>query len=111
MKKMIVGGLAAAAAAIGVAVAAPANAYYDAFVMCPDGHEGVVGEHTSCGFAQNVRNGYYALGRHFDAYSPATDEWYEVKCTGYSIPAHFVDGAVVSAVQCFASSNAEVVVW
>jgi hypothetical protein len=28
----------------------------DVFVMCPDGHEGVVGEHTSCPFARNVHD-------------------------------------------------------
>ena len=95
--------------AAGVALAPPASA--DMFVMCPDGHEGVVGDHTSCGFAQVVRQGYFERGAHFRALSPVTMQWYDVDCNPNPVPARFVDGVTVSAVSCYASSNAQVVVW
>lgn len=104
MKALLLAGAAAAALSL-----APA-AHADVFSLCPDGHEGVVGSHTSCAFAQNVRNGYFRFGNHFNAFSPATGDWYQVDCGGV-IPAVFTDGAVVNAVNCYASTNAEVVVW
>ena len=100
---------------LGVMVAAgfstpPANA--DVFDMCPDGQEGVVGGHTTCGFAENVRSAFYASGRmhNFVAYSPVTGERYEMDCEN-GVRAHFTNGAVVNSTRCFAGDNAEVVVW
>jgi hypothetical protein len=100
-------GAAAVAATVGLAV--PAHAAV--FTMCPDGHEGVVGDHTSCGFAANIRDGYFRWGTHFDAFSPAMGQWYEVNCDPTIRPAYFVGGQVVNSVNCYASTNAEVVVW
>ena len=58
MKKLI------ATAGIGAALSAgtllgigPAHA--DVFDICPSGNEGVVGGHTSCAFADNVRQAIY----------------------------------------------------
>jgi len=90
--------------------AAPAHA--DVFDMCPDGQEGVVGGHTTCGFAENVRSAFYASGglHNFVAFSPVTGERYEMDCeSGYS--AHFSNGALVNSTRCYAGDNAEVVVW
>jgi hypothetical protein len=89
-------------------LAPPANA--DVFDMCPDGREGVVGGHTSCGFAQNVRSGYFLWGTHFNALSPTTGLWYEVNCDPRLRPAVFSSGASLPSINCYASSNAEVVI-
>lgn len=104
MKALLLTGVAAAALAL-----AP-TAHADVFDMCPDGHEGVVGDHTSCGFAENIRTGFLRFGPHFNAFSPATKGWYEVNCIGPA-EAEFTNGVTVSAVNCFASNNAEAVVW
>lgn len=99
----------AIAAAVGLSTA-PAHA--DVFDMCPDGHEGVVGGHTTCDFAENVRSAFYASGElnNFVAYSPVTGERYEMSCQG-EYPAYFTGGAVVNSTRCYGGDNAEVVVW
>jgi hypothetical protein len=102
--------LVAALATAGVMLN-PGVAQADVFTMCPDGHEGVVGGHTTCPFAENVRAGFNAVGIHFQAYSPAMDQWYEVNCDPTKRPAYFEDGLVVSSWNCYASDNAEVVIW
>jgi hypothetical protein len=82
------------------------------FDICPDGHEGVVGGHTSCAFAANVRRTFYATGMssNFTAYSPVTGDAYEITCAGrYS--AHFTDGSTLTSTRCFGGDNAEVVIW
>lgn len=98
-------------AAGGIALAAPAQA--DVFSVCPDGHEGVVGGHTSCAFAANVRRIYFSTGAssHFAAYSPVTGERYDMTCVeGYA--AQFDYGGTRLATQCYTDdSNAEVVIW
>ncbi len=100
---------------LGVVIAgglSTAPAHADVFDMCPDGQEGVVGGHTTCDFADNVRGAFYASGRlnDFVAYSPVTGERYEMSCeAGYS--AHFSNGAVVNSTRCFGGDNAEVVIW
>jgi hypothetical protein len=107
-RKLAAAGLMAATAL--VSLAAPAHA--DVFTICPDGREGVVGGHTSCVFAANVRNIYYNTGRHwFIAYSPVTGQAYEMTCVeGYT--ASFIDGSSRIATQCYTDdSNAEVVIW
>ena len=102
--------LAIAAVITSVTFAAPAHA--DVFDICPDGREGVVGGHTSCDFAENVREVYFGSGQpaHFVAYSPVTGDRYEMDCeSGYS--ARFSDGGVRDSIRCYAGENAEVVVW
>jgi hypothetical protein len=101
-----------ALAAVGLSAALTPLAKADAFEMCPDGHEGVVGGHTSCEFAENVRLAFFASGmaQHFPAYSPVTGERYEMDCEGL-FPAYFTDGAVVTSTRCYAGENAEVVIW
>ena len=96
--------------AASLCLAAPARA--DVFIMCPDGHEGVVGGHTSCGFAENVRAAFYASGMSQEvvAFSPATLERYEMVCAGM-YPAHFADGQVLMSTRCYGGDNAEVVIW
>lgn len=108
MKKFIAAALFAAAAALGLA--APAQA--DVFTVCPSGNEGVVGGHTSCAFAENVRSAFYASGMNnvVVAYSPVTGERYVMACTGrYS--AYFTDGQVLVSTRCYGGANAEVVLW
>lgn len=100
---------------LGVVVAAglsTAPAYADDFVMCPDGHEGVVGDHTTCAFAENVRKGFFLLHQpaHFTAYSPVTGQPYAMECGDLSA-VHFVGGAVVNGVRCVGGERAEVVIW
>jgi len=91
---------------------APPAAAQNVFIVCPDGHEGVVGGHTSCAFAENVQRVFYAAG-HPDsvvAYSPVTGERYEMSCeSGYV--AHFFDGATRTSTRCTGGDNAEVVLW
>ncbi len=110
MSKLIkIGVGAAVATAIGLG-AAPAHA--DVFEMCPDGREGVVGGHTSCDFAENVRSAYYASGESTNivAYSPVTGERYEMTCEG-SFPANFSNGQTLNSTRCYGGNDAEVVIW
>lgn len=110
MSKLIKIGVGiAVAAAVGLSTA-PAHA--DVFDMCPDGQEGVVGGHTTCDFAENVRSAFYASGKsnEFIAYSPVTGERYDMSCEGM-YPAHFSNGAVVKSTRCYGGDNAEVVIW
>lgn len=97
-------------AALVVALAPAAHA--DVFDICPGGGEGVVGGHTTCAFADNVRSAFFASGGSPDflAYSPVTGERYEMTCAGrYS--AHFSDGQVLNSTHCYAGDDAEVVIW
>lgn len=82
------------------------------FTICPDGHEGVVGGHTSCAFAQNVRRTFYNSGMltTFTAYSPVTGDAYEMTCAG-RYPAYFEDGSTKISTRCYGGDNAEVVIW
>jgi len=98
-------------AALVVALAPAAHA--DVFDMCPGGHEGVVGGHTTCDFADNVQSAFYACGmcHEFPAYSPVTGERYEMSCEGM-YPARFSDGEVLKSTRCYTeASDAEVVIW
>lgn len=96
---------------LAVALAAPAHA--DVFTMCPDNREGIVGGHTSCAFAENVRKSFYLLGMptNFVAYSPYTGNSYDVMCDSHMTTASFVTGEVLRSVRCFAGDDAEVVIW
>lgn len=90
----------------------PPAAAENVFIVCPDGHEGVVGGHTSCAFAENVQRSFYAAGRpdSIVAYSPVTGERYEMSCeSGYA--AHFFDGVTRISTRCTGGNNAEVVIW
>jgi hypothetical protein len=84
----------------------------DVFTICPDGHEGVVGGHTSCAFAANVRQIFYATGmaNNFTAFSPITGDGYEMTCVG-RYPAVFNDGSTMISTRCYGGDNAEVVIW
>jgi len=95
------------------------QAHADMFITCPDGHEGVVGGHTSCAFAANVARAfwatdqaYYINGGHseFAAYSPVTGQVYAMVCVGNYL-ATFINGEQRTAVQCYGGDNAEVVLW
>ncbi|KDP02977.1 hypothetical protein CKJ59_19175 [Mycobacterium avium] len=92
------------------AVAPPGGA--TVFSICPDGHEGVVGGHTSCAFAENVRRTFYASGMAdtFTAFSPVTGDAYEMTCAG-RYPAYFEDGSTMISTRCYGGNNAEVVIW
>ncbi|EFG73638.1 hypothetical protein HMPREF0591_6455 [Mycobacterium parascrofulaceum ATCC BAA-614] len=89
----------------------PANGT-DVFTICPDGHEGVVGGHTSCEFASSVRQSFYASGMSTTvfAYSPVTGDGYEMTCVG-RYPAYFSDGSTKISTRCYGGDNAEVVIW
>lgn len=84
------------------------------FVICGDGREGVVGGHTTCSFAENVRRAFFANddGSSVVAYSPATGERYEMSCSG-NYRANFADGSHRVATRCIGGDNgsAEVVIW
>lgn len=82
------------------------------FTICPDGHEGVVGGHTTCAFAENVRRTFYNSGMSntFTAYSPVTGDAYEMTCAG-RYPAYFTDGTTTISTRCYGGDNAEVVIW
>lgn len=84
----------------------------DIFNICPDGHEGVVGGHTSCAFAVNVRQAFYATGmsNHFTALSPITGDGYDITCVG-RYTAYFDDGSTKVSTRCYGGDNAEVVIW
>ncbi|MEY8017015.1 hypothetical protein [Mycobacterium servetii] len=90
----------------------PAGDRTDVFTICPDGHEGVVGGHTSCAFAENVRRIFYATGMsdNFTAFSPVTGEAYEMTCVG-RYPAFFDDGSTMISTRCYGGDDAEVVIW
>jgi hypothetical protein len=111
MKKIL------AAAGIGAAlIAGPlldiSPAHADVFTMCPSGHEGVVGGHTTCAFAENVERVFYASGmtNDFTAYSPITAENYPITCMGrYS--AIFETGETLISTRCYGGDGAEVVIW
>lgn len=92
----------------------PAESASQTFVICCDGREGVVGGHTSCLFAENVRRAFRAAdnGANIVAYSPVTGERYDMTCAaGYS--AHFNDGSQRVATRCVGGDDdsAEVVIW
>lgn len=84
------------------------------FVICPDGREGVVGGHTSCAFAENVRRAFNRSSDGSDviAFSPVTGERYEMVCSG-GYHANFNDGTQRVATRCVGGDNdsAEVVIW
>ena len=84
----------------------------EVFTICPDGHEGVVGGHTSCAFAANVRRVFYATGmsNSFTAYSPVTGDGYQITCVG-RYRASFTDGSTLTSTRCYGGDNAEVVIW
>lgn len=90
----------------------PATGRTDVFTICPDGHEGVVGDHTTCAFAANVRQIFYATGMssNFTAFSPVTGDGYEMTCVG-RYPAYFSDGSTKVSTRCYGGDNAEVVIW
>lgn len=90
----------------------PANGGTDVFTTCPDGREGVVGGRTTCAFAANVRQIFYASGmsNNFTAFSPVTGEGYEMTCVG-RYPAYFSDGSTKVSTRCYGGDNAEVVIW
>jgi hypothetical protein len=84
------------------------------FVICADGREGVVGGHTSCEFAENVRRAFNRSSDGSDviAFSPVTGERYEMLCSG-GYHANFNDGSQRVATRCVGGDNdsAEVVIW
>lgn len=95
---------------VGANPTANADAYFD---VCPSRHEGVIGGHTTCRFAYNVGRAFDACGgcSNFVAYSPVTDERYDIVCEGL-YPAHFTNGQVLTSTLCYTtSSNAQVVLW
>jgi hypothetical protein len=79
-KKALLGGVAAGAVALSIAVASPASA--DVFTVCPSGMSGVSTDDTSCAFADNVRWAWYSQpGNIVTAYSPVTHQSYTMQCT------------------------------
>jgi hypothetical protein len=112
MKKVIVGGLAAAAVAGGIALAAPAQAMTETVFVCPDGFTGVAEGQTSCPFAHNVGVGVYTQGIPIvRAFSPVTAEVYTMQCSaGFQITLN-TTGRTLSADRCVGGNNAVVWVW
>lgn len=108
--RWFVAGLAAGAALTGIL--APQAHADGTFVMCPDGREGVIGDNTTCAFAENVRKTFYLqeMPRDFTTWSPVTGQAYQMDCGGI-IPAHFADGETLKAIRCYGGDGAEVVIW
>ncbi|OBH71248.1 hypothetical protein A5682_08915 [Mycobacterium mantenii] len=80
------------------------------FIMCPSGRDGIASPVTSCPFADMVRLAYLTQpGNVVTAYSPVTDEDYEMTC--HPITAHFTNGMTVDAQECEGGNDADVVVW
>jgi hypothetical protein len=87
------------------------TAHADVFDVCPGGHAGVVGGHTSCTFANIVSQVYFATrSSQFVAYSPVTNQSYVMTCVG-SYPAYFTDGSERISTRCYGGDGAEVVLW
>jgi hypothetical protein len=106
--------IATAIAAIAAgALVFPPPAHADGeFMECPSGRDGVVvGTPTTCAFADDVRLAWIGQpGNPVVAYSPVTDQAYNMFCVGHKI-VNFTDGHSADAVQCAGGNNAEVVVW
>ena len=86
MKKAILGGIAAVAAAVGLSVIPAANAHAADMSYCEN--ETWVNEITTCPFAHNVTDAWFASpGNQIGAYSPALDAIVIMDCayvnTGY----------------------------
>jgi hypothetical protein len=110
MKKVILGGLAAGAVALGLATAGSANAITETFLPCGGG-AGVATTVTSCCFAQNVRAAYFTQpGPAATACSPAMDRYYNMQCQAGFV-ATFSNGMSVNSARCVGGDNAVVVVW
>jgi hypothetical protein len=111
MKKIIAGGIAAAAVGTALAVAAPANAAED-FLVCPDGHSGIATTVTSCPFAENVRVAYLTqAGQVVEAYSPVTGQYYDMQCAPGFMATLSPSGRIVHSVRCVGGNNAVVVLF
>jgi hypothetical protein len=109
MKKMIVGGVAAGAVALGLAGPATAHAS-ESFIICPDGNTGVATSVTSCEFARSMRWAYFHQpGPVVIAYSPVMDQVYNMQCQA-GLTAYFNNGAVVNSARCVVVTTL-VVVW
>ena len=110
MKRLIIA--ACAALAIGLGMAAPANAYVDeTFLICPSHRSGVATSVTSCAFADNVRYAYRTQpGQVVTAYSPVTGQYYTMQC-GEGFTAQLTNGALVNSARCVGGNNAVVIVW
>jgi hypothetical protein len=117
MKKKILGGIVAAAAAgaAGVALASPASAYYsDGFLWrtC-DSHAGVVvGTPTSCPFAHNVAAAYlFGDGDLSWVWSPVTLKHYDMTHCDSNYVAHLASGGTRLAALCQGGDDANVIVY
>jgi serine/threonine-protein kinase len=87
MKKLIVGGFAAAVTALGITTAGAAHAQVDPRWCGGNVYAG--NDHTSCPFARNVAVAWYrSPSNQVGATSPATGEFYIMDCA-------YVDGVEV----------------
>lgn len=110
--------LAAPLTLAAVTLAAPAHADVWDFDTCPSGHEGVVdGSPTTCPFAENVRDAWYAdgqpLGSPFVAYSPVTGGRYVMTCYGKDATDFGSGGPSIPSTRCVDSpdTGVKVVIW
>ena len=93
-----------------LAVAVPAHAE-DYFIGCPSGHSGIATTVTSCPFAENVRQAYLSQdGMVVTAYSPVTNQYYDMQCAPGFI-AHLRNGPTVPSVRCVGGDNALVIIF
>jgi hypothetical protein len=106
MSKMLGSGLAAAAVAGGLALAAPAHAD-STFLTCGPGYG--VEAHTSCPFAFNTRVAVNnQRGNPYLVYSPITQAGYEMYCGGTLVT---LGGYSMSGLRCSGGDGAVVVLW
>lgn len=109
MKKLITAALLAA----GALAAAPLAQADETVTVCPDGRSGVAQGQTSCAFAHNVRNAYWASGQNpavVAAYSPVTGEVYTMQCAGGFL-IHLSSGPTITSARCVGGDNAVVWAW
>jgi len=114
--------IAAASAALiltptAITLAAPARADTWTFDICPDQHEGVVeGSDTTCAFAENVHNAWYAAGQPVGSpfgpvWSPVTNRTYTLECNGEEPLTGVTPGGLSTRCEDIPDTGVRIVLW
>ena len=114
--------IAAASAALiltpaAITLAAPAHADNWTFDICPSGHEGVgEGSPTTCPFAENVHNAWYAAGQPLGSpfgpvWSPVTVGHYTMECNGEEPLTGVTPGGLSTRCEDIPDTGVRIVLW
>jgi hypothetical protein len=100
----------------GIAFPATATADEWHFDICPDQHEGVVVDSpTTCPFAENVHNAWYAngqpIGSPFTAWSPVTGGRYVMECNGQEPLTGVTPGGLSTRCEDIPDTGVKIVLW